>query len=79
MEGTKLTVRIDRQLIQNAKQFAKEHGTTLTNLITAYLARVPVQKPFGNAPIVASLAGTLSQDVSRDDYRKHLDEKYGHA
>jgi len=30
-----------------------------------------------NAPIVRRLSGTLSQDVSVEDYKQHLAEKYG--
>jgi hypothetical protein len=30
-----------------------------------------------NAPIARSLSGTLSPDLTSQDYKKHLDEKYG--
>ena len=29
-----------------------------------------------NAPIVSRLSGTLSQEIGREDYKKHLDEKF---
>ena len=77
MHDTKLTIRISRDLIENAKQFAAENNTTLTNLIEAYLRRIPVRYPLEDAPIVSRLSGTLPQDISLDDYKKHLDEKYG--
>ena len=77
MHDTKLTIRISRDLLENAKDFAKQNNTTLTNLIEAYLCRIPVRHPLEGAPIVSRLSGTLSQEVSNADYKQHLDEKYG--
>ena len=77
MEETKLTVRIPRELVNKAKQFAAQNHTTLTNLIEAYLQNIPVQGSLDNAPIVRRLTGSLSQDISIVDYQKHLEEKYG--
>ena len=79
MQETKLTVRVGRARLENAKRYAKQHDTTLTNLIDAYLARISAQEPPDEAPIVARISGTLSLNVSRNDYHKHLDEKYGNA
>jgi hypothetical protein len=77
MEDTKLTVRIPRDLVERAKQYAAQNHTTLTNLIEAYLLNIPAQGLLEDAPIVRRLSGSLSQDVSIEDYHKHLDEKYG--
>jgi hypothetical protein len=77
MQDTKLTVRIPRDLLANAKHFAAENNTTLTNLIEAYLRRLPARHPLEDAPIVSRLSGTLSPDISVEDFKKHLDEKYG--
>ncbi len=77
MNETKLTIRVPRDLIENAKHFAAENHTTLTNLIEAYLRRIPGEHSLGNAPIVSRLSGILSQDIMLEDYKKHLDEKYG--
>lgn len=77
MEETKLTVRISRDLIENAKKYAVQKHTTLTGLIEAYLRRIPAQISLEDAPIVRRLSGSLSQDVSIQDYKDHLEEKYG--
>ena len=78
MNQTKLTVRVPRELLENIKQYAAKNNTTLTNLIEAYLRRIPVQKtPLDDAPIVRRISGTLPNDVTIQDYRDHLDEKYG--
>ncbi len=78
MQETKLTIRLPRELLENAKKYARQQNTTLTNLISEYLRRVPASMDvLQDAPIVRRLSGTLSKDVSITDYKKHLDAKYG--
>lgn len=77
MQDTKLTVRVPKDLLENVKRYAKQNDTTLTALIEAYLRHIPAQEPFEDAPIVRRLSGTLSQDVTIQDYKDHLAEKYG--
>ena len=77
MNEPKLTVRVPRDLLDNAKKYAAQHNTTLTDLIKAYLRRIPAQFPLEDAPIVRRLSGTLSPDLNVQDYKKHLEEKYG--
>ena len=77
MKETKLTVRIPRELIEKAKLYAAQNHTTLTNLIEAYLQNIPAQGLLDDAPIVRRLSGSLSLDVSIEDYHRHLEEKYG--
>jgi hypothetical protein len=77
MQETKLTVRVPRDLLENIKRYAAQNNTTLTDLIEAYLRRIPSQQNLENAPIVRRLSGTLPADVTLQDYKQHLDEKYG--
>ena len=77
MEQTKLTVRVPRELLENVKRYAAQNNTTLTDLIETYLRRIPTQEPLDDAPIVRRLSGILPKDVSIQDYREHLEEKYG--
>jgi hypothetical protein len=75
---TKLTVRVPRHLLENAKRYANQHHTTLTELISTYLDRIPFESsPLEDAPIVRRLSGIMSQGTTLDDYKKHLDKKYG--
>ncbi len=76
MEQTKLTVRVPRDLLENIKQYASQNNTTITDLIEAYLRHIPDQGSFENAPVVRRLSGSLSQKVSIQDYKDHLEEKY---
>jgi hypothetical protein len=77
MEQTKLTVRVPRDLLENVKRYAAQNDTTLTNLIEAYLRRIPAQEPLDQAPIVRRLTGILPKDVTVQDYHEHLEKKYG--
>jgi hypothetical protein len=78
METTKMTVRVSRDILEQAKLYAQAHDTTLTRLINAYLQQIAAgQDPLSTAPIVQRLTGSLSAAVGQDDYRRHLDEKYG--
>ena len=74
----KLTVRVPQNLLENAKRYASSHSTTLTELISTYLGHLPVEEEsLDEAPVVRRLTGLLSSEVSPDDYKKHLEEKYG--
>ena len=75
---TKLTVRVPRHLLDNVKRYAQTHQTTLTQLITAYLQQIPSESDvLEKAPIVRNLTGLLSSELSMEDYKQHLEEKYG--
>lgn len=75
---TKLTVRVPRHLLANAKRYAQAHRTTLTELISVYLKHIPSESEvLDQAPVVRRLTGLLSPDVSIEDYKKHLEDKYG--
>jgi hypothetical protein len=74
----KLTVRVPLTTLENAKLYAKANNTTLTALISGYLESIPAKpEPLDKAPIVRQITGLLSSDVSEDDYKRHLEEKYG--
>jgi hypothetical protein len=76
-QQTKLTVRVPRDLLENVKRYAAENNTTLTDLIEAYLRRIPAQPPLEEAPIVRRLSGVLPGSLSIEDYHEHLENKYG--
>lgn len=76
---TKLTLRMDAELVKQAKIEAHRRGKSVSRMVAEYFdslaqprhtaARVP--------PITASLTGILKDSsVSEDDYRRHLREKH---
>ena len=77
MEQTKLTIRLPRDLVEEAKRYAKEHDTSLTRLVSAYLRQLSLKTDsLADAPIVRRLSGILSGDISVKDYYQYLEEKY---
>jgi hypothetical protein len=76
MKRTKLTVRVPRDLIENVKRYAAENNTTITDLIETYFRRILTQQTLDDAPIVRRLSGILTENVSLQDYREHLEGKY---
>jgi hypothetical protein len=77
VELVKLTVRVPRDLLANAKSYAAQNNNTLSNMIEVYLSHIPTETSLENAPITRRLSGTLSQNVSIDDYKAQIEEKYG--
>jgi len=76
MLKTKLTVRVEKDLLEKVKQYAVKNNTTLTDLIDSYLRHIPGQVSLEDAPIVRRISGTISSNASIQDYKKHLEEKY---
>jgi hypothetical protein len=82
MQKTKLTVRVPRELLENIKRYAAEHTTITIDLIEAYLRRtfnqkgIPGGQSLENALIVRRVSGTLNPNVSVQEHKRHLENKY---
>lgn len=78
MNEKKLTVRISRETLDEAKRYAREHGTTLSRLVVTHLEHLHREDDvLANAPITRRLAGAMSPDASIQEYRDYLERKYG--
>lgn len=75
MEKTKLTLRIEKPIIEAAKDYAQQHQTTLSQLVTQFLRSLEIedQPP---TPILAELSGILPADVSLAEHQTYLEDKY---
>lgn len=85
---TKLTLRLDEELVRRAKAYAKREGKSLSQMVSDYfslLKQPSGERPPGGkreagpaAPLTQSLRGILrGAKVGEEDYRRYLDEKYG--
>ena len=79
--NTKLTVKLNKRVIDDAKTYARNHKTSLSRMIESYLDAMTKKeiKEFEITPLVESLSGvvTLPNDYDyKDDYSKFLNEKY---
>ena len=78
---TKLTLRLEADLVQRAKSFAKKTGKSVSRIVADYftvLERPPKRdKSVSWPPLVRSLKGSLRRArVNENDYRRPLEEKY---
>ena len=77
MSKTKFTVRVDAGVFEAAKQYARQRGTTVTNLVEEYFRSLrKVSEISQETPILNELAGSLSPDASLEDYRAYLEGKH---
>lgn len=77
---TKLTLRIDDELIERAKSYAQRSGKSVSRIVADYLELLPEPEPRQArplTPIVKSMVGTLAgSGLDEEDYRRHLKEKH---
>ena len=78
---TKLTLSLDKSVIEQAKNYAKSNKVSLSKLIESYLSSLTKKRTDTNkiTPLVESLSGVINldnTDNSKDDYTNFLMEKY---
>ncbi len=77
---TKLTLRMDEELIKNAKKYAKRSGKSVSRLVADFfsgLGMAPEDDPSSISPKVRALRGSLKgSSIDDGDYKKHIEEKY---
>lgn len=79
--STKLTLSLDAKVIEAAKKYSKEKGTSVSRLIEEYLKQLsPLKSKTRKQSIVEDLKGILGEAPDRFDYReeryKYLMEKH---
>ena len=78
---TKLTLRLKKKVIDQAKKYANDHETSLSKLIENYLSAITnetrsIEKI---SPLVQSLSDVIPLSENEDPkriYQEHLKEKY---
>lgn len=78
---TKLTLNVDKNVIEQAKEYAKTHHISLSRLIESYLSSLVAKKDrkIEITPLVESLSGVieLENDFNyKVSYTDYLIEKY---
>lgn len=76
---SKLTLRLDSQLIHRAKAYAKRSGKSVSSIVADYFTALDVgegeEQKMG--PKVRSLLGVLRERPADEaDYRRHLEKKH---
>jgi len=77
--NTKLTLRMDEGIVRKAKIEAKRRGKSVSRMVAEFIESIGSRPDSGKVvpPTTASLVGILKgREVSEDDYKVHLREKY---
>ena len=77
--NTKLTLNLDKEIIDDAKTYAKSHRVSLSKLIENYLQSLTreTKKKAKVSPLVESLTGIIPSDYDeKKDYRDYIVKKY---
>ena len=75
---TKLTLKLDKSIIQSAKKYAEDNDKSLSKLVEDYFRNLltedePTKK---NSPLVEELSGVISEkELSNIDYVDYLEKK----
>lgn len=78
--NTKLTLKLDKAIIERAKQYAKSHHTSVSKMVEDYLHMLTAKDTSSGevTPLVESLTGMI--DIQEKDYKKEyadfLSKKY---
>lgn len=76
---TKLTLRLDEELIEQAKTYAAHSGKSVSQIVADYFRVIAASPPTASSPppITKSLRGLLKNSgLDEDDYKKHLEKKH---
>lgn len=79
--NTKLTLKLKKKVIDQAKRYASEHETSLSKMIENYLAAITAgsKEKDDISPLVKSLSGVIQLPLDsngKEFLHKHLNEKY---
>jgi hypothetical protein len=77
---TKLTLRLDENLIESAKAYSAKTGKSVSRIVADLFALIQNEKLKQEAPLsptVRSLKGILKgKRLDEKDYKKYLEKKY---
>lgn len=77
IETTKLTIRLPVQDVAFVKQYAKDHGVTVTEVIDRYLRRMRELESHTPSPALEAISGLVPADIdARTEYREHQLRKH---
>ena len=79
--NVKLTLKLDRQVIEDTKRYARQHGTSLSRLVESYFSKLTQgfreeAKLSGTVAELAGIAKGAEIGDVKDGYTAYLSEKY---
>jgi antitoxin component of RelBE/YafQ-DinJ toxin-antitoxin module len=77
-EKKKLTLRLNKRLIEQAKEYAARHNISVSELVETFFLRLEDVDEKGHTQLVRQLTGILPEEVDVEkENADHLMEKYG--
>ena len=75
---TKLTLRMDRELVRRAKAYARKSGKSVSAIVADFFELLDDRESRHPrlTPAVRSLLGVLGTKRDEGDYRRHLERKH---
>lgn len=80
----KLTLRLEEEMIEKAKRFALDHGTSVSRMVASFFDSLETQSSSStqHGPITNRLRGSMmpeqgSSQFDEEDYLRHLEYKHG--
>ena len=76
---TKLTLRLETGLIEQAKGYAAQKGKSVSQMVSEYFSMIARSENTETSmpPITAKLRGILAgYEIDANDYKRHLEERY---
>jgi hypothetical protein len=80
MPKKRLNITVDAAVVERARRYTSRHNTSISGLVSGFLAHLPdgdVSDAEDLSPTVRRLLGIAAGGPDREDYRRHLLEKYG--
>ena len=79
MSKQRLNITVDPAVIERARRYTKRHNTSISRLVTEFLSQLPAEDALEETltPTVRRLLGVAKGAGDRNDYRRHLVDKYG--
>lgn len=75
---TKLTLRLSKRLIAQAKQYAAANDMSVSELVEHFFRSLKPAGEAAHSDLVQELTGLLPPDLDAEqDYRKHLMDRHG--
>lgn len=79
MAKERINLLLDRDAIERARRYSERHETSISALVSGFLARLPEVESAAESeltPTVRRLLGAASGGPDREEYRRHLLEKH---
>lgn len=77
-EKKKLTLRLNKRLIEHAKRYAAQHNISVSELVETFFLHLEEKDETDHTSLVRQLTGVLPADVDAEqEYGRYLLKKYG--